>query len=118
MAKSWIFERRFEVSYNALKPGGIFGVVEHRAPDNYTIDEMNKSGYVSEKIAIQYAESVGFILEEKVEINANPLDTKDHKYGVWTLPPHLKLADSNARKKYMKIGESDRMTYVFVKPKN
>ena len=116
--KAGYLKEVFEVSYNALKPGGIFGVVEHRAPDNYTIDEMNKSGYVSEKIAIQYAESVGFILEEKAEINANPLDTKDHKYGVWTLPPTLKSADSNARKKYMKIGESDRMTLRFVKPKS
>ena len=79
---------------------------------------MNKSGYVSEKIAIQYAESVGFILEEKAEINSNPLDTKDHKYGVWTLPPTLKSADADAREKYMKIGESDRMTLRFVKPKN
>ena len=116
--KAGYLKEVFEVSFKVLMPGGIFGVVEHRAPDNYTIDEMNKSGYVSEKIAIQYAESVGFILEDKAEINANPLDTKDHKYGVWTLPPTLKLADDNARKKYMKIGESDRMTLRFIKPKN
>ena len=116
--KAGYLKEVFEVSFNALKPGGIFGVVEHRAPDNFTIDEMNKSGYVSEKIAIQYAQSVGFILEEKAEINANPLDTKDHKYGVWTLPPTLKLADTNARKKYMKIGERYRMTLRFVKPNN
>ena len=116
--KAGYLKEVFEVSYAALKPGGIFGVVEHRAPDNYTIDEMHKSGYVSEKIAIQYAERVGFIFEEKAEINANPLDTKDHKYGVWTLPPTLKSANSDERKKYMKIGESDRMTLRFVKPQN
>ena len=96
--KAGYLKEVFEVSYKALKPGGIFGVVEHRASNDFTIEEMNKSGYVSEKIAIQYAQSVGFILEEKAEINANPLDTKDHKYGVWTLPPTLKLADDTTRK--------------------
>ncbi len=50
------------------------------------------------------------------EINANPNDTKDYEKGVWTLPPTLTLGDTD-RDKYLAIGESDRMTLKFVKPK-
>ncbi len=113
--KAGYLKEVFQVSYDALKPGGIFGVVEHRAPDNFTIKDMNKSGYVSEKIAIEVAEEVGFIFEESSEINSNPKDTKDHLKGVWTLPPTLKLNDLD-KEKYLTIGESDRMTLRFKKP--
>jgi predicted methyltransferase len=36
--------------------------------------------------------------------------------GVWTLPPTLRLGDKD-REKYVTIGESDRMTLKFMKPK-
>ena len=61
---------------------------------------------------------VGFILEEKSEINANPLDSKDHPNGVWNLLPTLKLNKDQKKSKYVKIGESDRMTLRFIKPFN
>ena len=32
---------------------------------------------------------MGFKLDAKSEINATPKDTKDHPFGVWTLPPTL-----------------------------
>ena len=106
----------FKKSYDVLKPGGIFGVVEHRALPNTSIEDMNKSGYVTEKLAIEYAESVGFVLVAKNEINANPKDTKNHPKGVWTLPPTLRLGKED-RQKYLQIGESDRMTLKFIKEK-
>ena len=56
------------------------------------------------------------MLEKKSEINANSKDTKDHVNGVWNLPPTLKLYDTKNRKKYLSIGESDRMTLRFKKP--
>ena len=108
----------FQVSYDALKPGGIFGVVEHRAPINFSIKDMNKSGYVTEELAIDIATKVGFVLEEKSEINSNNLDSKDHKNGVWNLLPTLKLKNANDEEKYLIIGESDRMTLRFIKPLN
>jgi predicted methyltransferase len=110
------FEKQiFEAMYTALKPGGILGVVEHRAnPDEFP-DPQTLSGYVHEEQVIEMAEDAGFKFLEKSEINANPADTRDHPEGVWTLPPGLRLKDKD-RKKYLAIGESDRMTLKFVKP--
>ena len=102
-------------AYRALKPGGVMGVVEHRARPEATLEQMKQSGYVTEAYVIGLAESVGFKLQARSEINANPADTRDYADGVWTLPPSLKLGDTD-RQKYLNIGESDRMTLRFVKP--
>jgi len=105
----------YQASFNALKPGGIFGVVEHRADATTDAVAQAKTGYASEAHVIEVAESVGFQLVGKSEVNANPKDTKDYEKGVWTLPPSLRLKDVD-RDKYMAIGESDRMTLKFQKP--
>ena len=105
----------FRSSFKALKPGGSFGVVEHRAKPGTDLETMKKSGYVTEDHAIKVALKHGFELVAKSEINANPKDTKDHPKGVWTLPPRLRLNDVD-RDKYESIGESDRMTLLFRKP--
>jgi predicted methyltransferase len=104
----------FSNSYKALKPGGLFGVVEHRAKPGTSMEAMKKSGYVSEEHAIEMAKKHGFELVAKSEINANPKDSTDHPGGVWTLPPNLRLKDED-REKYLEIGESDRMTLLFKK---
>jgi predicted methyltransferase len=104
----------FSNSYKALKPGGLFGVVEHRAKPGTSMEVMKKSGYVSEEHAIEMAKKHGFELVAKSEINANPKDSTDHPGGVWTLPPNLRLKDED-REKYLEIGESDRMTLLFKK---
>ncbi len=104
----------FSNSYKALRPGGIFGVVEHRAKPGTSIEAMKKSGYVSEEHAIEIAEKHGFKLVAKSEINANPKDSTNYPGGVWTLPPNLRLKDVD-REKYLEIGESDRMTLLFKK---
>jgi predicted methyltransferase len=104
----------FSNSYKALKPGGLFGVVEHRAKPGTSMEAMKKSGYVSEEHAIEIAKKHGFELVDKSEINANPKDSTDHSGGVWTLPPNLRLKDED-REKYLEIGESDRMTLLFIK---
>ena len=105
----------FQQAYSSLKPGGILGVVEHRANPGASLKDMKKSGYVTEELTINLAEEAGFILSAKSEINANIRDTKDHPAGVWTLPPTLYLKDSD-RDKYIEIGETDRMTLLFKKP--
>ncbi len=107
----------FEAMFKALKPGGLLGVVEHRADPDEIPDPQALSGYVDEQQTIEMAEAAGFKLLEKSEINANPKDTRDHPKGVWTLPPSLRLKDQD-REKYLAIGESDRMTLKFIKPKN
>jgi predicted methyltransferase len=106
-------EGMFKGFFAVLKPGGILGVVEHRAKADVPAND--KSGYVGEAQVIALAEAAGFKLQEKSEVNANPRDTKDHPNGVWTLPPvndHEAADDA----KYKAIGESDRMTLRFVKP--
>lgn len=98
----------------ALKPNGVLGIEEHRAPEGANPDDSAKKGYMPEKWTIAKIEAAGFKLAGKSEINANPKDTKDYADGVWTLPPTLKLGDKD-RDKYLAIGESDRMTLKFVK---
>ncbi len=105
----------FEAMYRALKPGGILGVVEHRADPGTTLEEIIQSGYVTEARVKSLAQAAGFVFVESSDLNANPKDTKDHPAGVWTLPPSLRLKDQD-REKYLAIGESDRMTLKFVKP--
>jgi predicted methyltransferase len=105
----------FQSAYDALKTGGVFGVVEHRLPATKTQDAKASSGYMHEAFVIRIAESVGFKLLAKSEVNANPKDDADHEGGVWALPPVLTNKDKD-RAKYQAIGESDRMTLKFVKP--
>ena len=105
----------FDAFYAALKPGGVLGVVEHRALPDSPMRIMETTGYVTEDYTIEVAEAAGFELVEKSEVNANPKDTTRHPRGVWTLPPVLRLGDED-REKYTAIGESDRMTLKFVKP--
>ena len=105
----------FSNTFKSLKPGGVFGIVEHRAKPGTSMEMMKKSGYVTEAHAIKIAKKHGFELAAKSEINANPKDTADHPKGVWTLPPNYRLKDKD-RKKYSDIGESDRMTLLFRKP--
>ncbi|MDB4059654.1 methyltransferase [Gammaproteobacteria bacterium] len=104
----------FANSSKALKPGGLFGVVEHRAKPGTSMEMMKKSGYVTEEHAIAVAKKHGFTLVARSEVNSNPKDTANHPGGVWTLPPSLRLKDKN-REKYLEIGESDRMTLLFKK---
>lgn len=97
-----------------LKPGGVLGVVQHRADDGEEPKVSAKQGYVSEAAVKELAANAGFEFVASSEINANPKDTKDHSKGVWTLPPSYRLGDED-KDKYSGIGESDRMTLKFKK---
>ncbi len=109
--------------HKALKKGGILAVEQHRARPG-TKPEKPDTGYVTEAYVIEQAKKAGFTLAGKSEINANPKDTTDHPFGVWTLPPNLRSTPYGSGKdedpafdksKYIAIGESDRMTLKFVK---
>jgi predicted methyltransferase len=108
-------QKAFNQFFAALKPGGVLGVVEHRAKPGTSLEDMMKSGYVTQDYVIELAQNAGFELDEASEVNANPKDTADHPKGVWTLPPSLSLGDED-KEKYQAIGESDRMTLRFRKP--
>lgn len=105
----------YGAAYKALKPGGVFGVVQHRAAEGGDPTKTAEQGYLPEETVISAAKAAGFELAERSEINANAKDTKDYEGGVWTLPPSLSKKEVD-RDKYVAIGESDRMTLKFVKP--
>lgn len=114
MAAGWA-EQAFKAMFAALKPGGVLGVVEHRANNDQPQDPKAPTGYVRQDYVIKLATDAGFKLVAMSEVNSNPRDTKDYPKGVWTLPPTLSLKDQD-KDKYLVIGESDRMTLRFVKP--
>jgi predicted methyltransferase len=106
----------FRAFYKALKPGGILGIEDHRADPGRPEDAMLKHGYIREDTIIALARKAGFELAGRSEVNANPKDTKDYPEGVWSLPPTYRLKEVD-RAKYQAIGESDRATLSFVKPR-
>ncbi len=110
-----VAEQIYRDFFRVLRPGGILGVVQHRAAPGTPVEQSIQQGYVPETYLVQLVEQAGFILEERSEINANPLDTRDHPEGVWTLPPTFRLEDRE-RDKYAAIGESDRSTLRFRRP--
>jgi len=118
-----IAEKAFRDAFLALKPGGVLGVEEHRAAPGGIPDVLADTGYVDQAYAIRLAQEAGFRLVATSEINANPKDTRDHPFGVWTLPPVRRSSPRGEafdpafdRAKYDAIGESDRMTLKLVKP--
>lgn len=108
-------EAYFRAFFVALKPGGVLGVVDHRAKPGTALEMMKSSGYLTEALVIKYATDAGFVLEASSEINANSKDHANHPNGVWTLPPS-NTHDVSDDAKYKAIGESDRMTLRFRKP--
>ena len=102
-------------AHEVLKPGGVFGVVSHRLPEDREADPEVRSGYVKQNWVVGVLESEGFRLVEASEINANPADTADHPNGVWNLPPSLRVEEDDDEEHYRAIGESDRFTLKFVK---
>jgi len=115
-AKAGTADVMFKAFYDALKSGGVLGVVEHRAKPGTTFEHQIDSGYMTEVYVTETAQKAGFKLDNKSEINANPRDTADYPGGVWTLPPTLRNVADGQKPKYLAIGESDRMTLKFVKP--
>jgi predicted methyltransferase len=120
----WVRQNTFESNLanivQSLKPGGVLAIEQHRAKAGQDPSVFN--GYVDEAYVIKTVEKAGLKLDGKSEINANPKDTKDHPFGVWTLPPTRQSSDGGKpvdpsfdRAKYDAIGESDRMTLKFVK---
>jgi len=118
-----IVEKAFADAFSALRPGGTLGIEQHRLASDEDQDPAAANGYVQEAFVKQLAAEAGFVFEASSEINANATDTKDHPFGVETLPPQRLTAPRGQapdptfdRSKYDAIGESDRMTLKFRKP--
>lgn len=123
MGQEGMVDKVFKDFYDVLKPGGVLAVEEHRSDPTRAQLPGASDGYVATDFVIAAAEKAGFKLDAKSEINANVKDTKDHPFGVWTLPPVRSSSSGGKpvdpsfdRAKYDAIGESDRMTLRFVKP--
>jgi predicted methyltransferase len=118
-----VAERVFRDVLAALKPGGVFGVEQHRAASTGLQDPLAGTGYVQEAYVRALAQEAGFEFVAASDVNANPRDTREHPFGVWTLPPTLRTSPlgqpddpSFNTSPYEAIGESDRMTLRFRKP--
>ena len=105
----------FKAFFAVLRPGGVLGVVDHRADNDASLATVKQGGYLPTRYVVKLATEAGFTLDESSEINANPKDMKNYPKGVWTLPPTLALGEQD-KAKYLAIGESDRMTLRFIKP--
>ena len=114
----------FDEFARVLKPGGVLGIVQHRADDGTDPEATAKNGYVSEQAVIEYARNAGLYLDGRSEVNANPLDNHDHEAGVWSLPPGFRTCRDlqgtdeweTCAAPWRDLGESDRMTLRFRKP--
>jgi predicted methyltransferase len=102
-------------AFQALKPGGILGIEEHRGPNDKPQDPKAKNGYVRQDYTIQLAKTAGFEYVGSSEVNANPRDTKNWVDGVWTLPPTLSQGAKD-RARYIAVGEADNYVMKFRKP--
>ncbi len=95
-----------------LKPGGMLGIVQHRAKDSASGDYADGTkGYLRQKDVIGLVEAMGFELVGTSEVNANPRDTANHPNGVWEMKPSWQTK----RPELETLGESDRMTLLFRK---
>ena len=106
-------------AYVALKPGGIFAVVQHQARDDMPDDWADGSnGYLKKAFVIEQAEKAGLMFVAESDINTNDKDQPSLDDVVWRLPPSLRDSqDDPVRKAMMEaIGESNRMTLKFKKP--
>ena len=104
---------------DVLKPGGIVGVEQHRAPaTNSDAWADGENGYLKQDAVIAAFIAAGFEFVGSSEANANPKDQPTEQDFVWRLPPTLATSGDNPELKaqMQAIGESDRMTLKFRKP--
>lgn len=121
-ARQDLTDRYMAEFFRVLKPGGVLAVEQHRSAEGLNVADTAPTGYVPESYVIRAALAAGFVLDARSELNANPADTRDHPFGVWTLPPVRRAAQGDRtlteaeRAAFDAIGESDRMTLRFRKP--
>ncbi len=110
-----VLDEAITTAHDLLKPGGIVGVVQHRAPENAP-DEWatGRAGYLKPSLVIAMFTQAGFTFDGTSEVNANPNDNPTTDNVVWRLPPTYSGGEET-KAAMDAIGESDRMTLRFKK---
>lgn len=103
--------------YQALKPGGVLGVVAPQLPDHLLDSDWKKTGYVPEQLWLDLAKQAGFSFEARSDMLLNRQDSADHPAGIWSLPPTLAGGEKD-KARYIAIGEVNQMVLKFRKPAN
>jgi len=88
--------------YAALRPGGVYVIVDHSAKAGSGITEVETLHRIEEKVARQEIEAAGFTLVADADFLRNPTDTRD-----WSASPRT----AGERR-----GTSDRFVLKFAKP--
>jgi len=114
-AESQYMTQALATTHALLKPGGVVGVVQHRAPETATDDwAIGTAGYLKQSNVVAAFDAAGFELIKKSGVNANPKDTPSGDDVVWRLKPSLRGSDETKAAREA-IGESNRMTLLFKK---
>jgi predicted methyltransferase len=85
--------------YDALKPGGVFVVIDHAAPAGSGISDTNTLHRIDPAVVKQEAESAGFVFDGSSDALVNPKDPLD-----------IKVFDPSIR------GHTSQFIYRFRKP--
>jgi predicted methyltransferase len=97
-------ERFNEMVWNALRPGGVYGIIDHSAKAGRGLADVEKLHRIEESTLRAEVEKAGFELVASGEFLRNPADTRD-----WNASP---------RTAGEKRGTSDRFVLKYVKPTN
>jgi predicted methyltransferase len=89
--------------FASLKPGGVYGIVDHSAADGSGTRDCETLHRIDEAVVKQEVLAAGFQLAAESSVLRNPADARD-----WNASP---------RKAAEKRGTSDRFVLKFVKPK-
>lgn len=113
MPTDMVLQSFLRSAYQALKPGGILGIEEHRANPDMSLSDAFKLSRVPVPYLVQQAEAAGFRLAGTSEINANPKDPRTA--NVFFFPPALSPASGDTAH-YAALGEADNLLVKLVKP--
>lgn len=119
-ATGGFYDDALKETFDLLKPGGIVGIEQHRAPAAHADSWANgDNGYLKQDAVIARFVAAGFEWVGSSEMNANAKDQPTEQDTVWRLPPTLDTGseDPDVRARLEAIGESDRMTLLFRKPR-
>jgi predicted methyltransferase len=97
-------ERFNAMVYDALRPGGIYGIIDHSAKPGTGLSDVEKLHRIEESTLRAEVEKAGFELVATGEFLRNPADTR-----AWNASP---------RTAGEKRGTSDRFVLKYVKPTN
>lgn len=88
--------------FDALKPGGIYAVLDHSAADGHGTDDVESLHRIEQSVVKAQVEAAGFTYVGESDAWRNPEDTRD-----WSASPRA----AGERR-----GTSDRFAMTFVKP--